>query len=754
MRYFLGFIKLPITVYTELKNLLTNFAIMITIYKKYDSVLSKFGIIDTKIKLIGWLIYLIIKEELLQKNKQILELAILLVPTINFIISHEFDRIKEIKGISSKTEILHNLAAEFHIKEITKIQTVLGIFKTVLNSKIYKFCNIQLENTQNFWIYEQFDYYSQILEKNISFDPNAFDETIFVKQKIEFNNTFSPKNPPENIVNVRVTPIKLDTPNESQKIHPKISEKCSPNKCGLTLNSKPQEIHSLDGFNIPCRTIFNDFTPVSSTISLNSWLKECINKPKLEKDGLSEKLSFYCTGLPETKLFILDLIDIVSGHMQENLDSEIKLNCLNIQEMPISGQIRLFYFCIIESLLESEEKKGRKASNISQIVSNQDFQKGVILAACETILFIHGILSIKFEDLLNEIIKISAFNFWKIIPAFLKFDPALPQPIIQHFSELEKKILFFLVWQKNTPNLNLTAYWPIFFKIQNAKMNEEPENGKPIEISASQQIFFKKVLQQVAQIISEVTGEMKMNDHSLKEKIWETMKFCLKEKFELLTDRHLIHLVLCSIYAVCKAEEINKKQIFPEYKFNNIIQCYLRLNGDAAKYLGNIFHLVKSNENEHITIIEFYNKHFLPRMQDLVLKICSGSLQNSKTNLIIDSPLTESLPRKYSLHGQGKITTTPLTPSKLILSPMTQKSIFTPQKITQTSITPKLTPRTKALFLCPEAPMFRPGIAASHSDMRSFIKSKILEKPLNNQIIQEQPTSSIFIGKLQHQNRS
>ena len=58
-----------------------------------------------------------------------------------------------------------------------------------------------------------------------------------------------------------------------------------------------------------------------------------------------------------------------------------------------------------------------------------------------------------------------------------------------------------------------------------------------------------------------------LNDN-IKEKIWECMKHCLSVETDLLIDRHIDQIILCSIYAVCKMDT----QI--QITFNKIINQY------------------------------------------------------------------------------------------------------------------------------------------------------------------------------------
>lgn len=57
---------------------------------------------------------------------------------------------------------------------------------------------------------------------------------------------------------------------------------------------------------------------------------------------------------------------------------------------------------------------------------------------------------------------------------------------------------------------------------------------------------------------------------ALKEDIWLAIKYLLSEKTELLTNRHLDQLIICTVYSVCKLNQI-------PLTFNAIISTYSEL---------------------------------------------------------------------------------------------------------------------------------------------------------------------------------
>jgi len=111
-------------------------------------------------------------------------------------------------------------------------------------------------------------------------------------------------------------------------------------------------------------------------------------------------------------------------------------------------QIVNLYFTVLEKVLEKEEKRG-KTFQITDIIKNDDFHRALIACSIETVFFVNNFTDITFTELL-ELCGVQAFEFWKIIASFVKFDAKLPQPLIRHFYSLEVKIIMNLAWKQGS----------------------------------------------------------------------------------------------------------------------------------------------------------------------------------------------------------------------------------------------------------------------------------------------------------------
>lgn len=84
--------------------------------------------------------------------------------------------------------------------------------------------------------------------------------------------------------------------------------------------------------------------------------------------------------------------------------------------------------------------------------------------------------------------------------------------------------------------------------------------------------------------------------------VWEIVKFTISECAQILKNMHMDHIIICSIYAVCKKFKI-------EISFSKIFKKYQKLA--YIKTDINQKNIKDDEENNLINLKEFYNKRFL-----------------------------------------------------------------------------------------------------------------------------------------------
>lgn len=103
-------------------------------------------------------------------------------------------------------------------------------------------------------------------------------------------------------------------------------------------------------------------------------------------------------------------------------------------------------------MIKTEEKK-LESKSISSLtffdfIQNLNFHRSLVAICIETAFFIvHK--NLDFQKLLS-FAQIEAFDFWKMINSFIKFDKNMPQAIKDHFLMKEKTIVFNYAWKKGS----------------------------------------------------------------------------------------------------------------------------------------------------------------------------------------------------------------------------------------------------------------------------------------------------------------
>ena len=84
-------------------------------------------------------------------------------------------------------------------------------------------------------------------------------------------------------------------------------------------------------------------------------------------------------------------------------------------------EARLLSFRILDELLQREQLT-TKNCDYQKILKKDIFLKSVFVCAVETIFFIGNVKQMQVEDILKDI-ELKAFDYWRILNSFLKFDP-------------------------------------------------------------------------------------------------------------------------------------------------------------------------------------------------------------------------------------------------------------------------------------------------------------------------------------------
>jgi hypothetical protein len=190
-------------------------------------------------------------------------------------------------------------------------------------------------------------------------------------------------------------------------------------------------------------------------------------------------------------------------------------------------------------------------------------------------------------------------------------------------------------------------------------------------------MFCRKVLAYSALRIFDLANLLNLTE-DVREEIWSIMKNALSEETNLFINREMDQVIICTMYGVCKAKNLN-------VTFNNLITKYTEYYNDN----GRIFRNVRLENSSNGDIIRFYNEVYVKYMKNYLMALTnkSGSVQRNEPRIPSLSP---SSPLKYSL-----------PPPMIIYSPSESRNcLSSPLR------SPYATPKNKRRYAFGESPSY------------------------------------------------
>lgn len=232
------------------------------------------------IKKVGWLIYVVTKNEICGKSRNIIEYTCLLIPLLELLIQ---SNPKAFEKVAPETPLRDQICNLFQIKLGNAIEQICQMFQSTILQIVKPLEFIKsMDDFTAIWEKDKLAKITNLLGKVTKNGPIPdIDESVFTQEPVEFSGLSFEF---QKVINVHVTPIKLST--QLKRSPTKTPKILSPSRCEVTLNNKLSEV-ALDGYNIPCRTVLNELTPIASTISMNNWLQICLNKPQFNNSSIS-----------------------------------------------------------------------------------------------------------------------------------------------------------------------------------------------------------------------------------------------------------------------------------------------------------------------------------------------------------------------------------------------------------------------------------------------------------------------------------
>ncbi|XP_053139732.1 retinoblastoma-associated protein isoform X2 [Hemicordylus capensis] len=403
-------------------------------------------------------------------------------------------------------------------------------------------------------------------------------------------------------------------------------------------------------------------TPVRAAMNTIQQLMMILNSAS---DKPSDKLMSYfnnCTVNPMED--ILERVEKLGCIFKEKFAEAVGQGCAEIGSQRYRLGVRLYYR-VMESILQSEEKR-LSVHNFSKLLNINIFHTSLLACALEVVMATYGRntsqsgsvnmeTDLSFPWIIN-ILDLKAFDLFQAIESFIKAEPNLTREMIKHLECCEHHIMGSLAWQSDSPLFERIKQW----KERDGQADQtDPTNGftqppqhnhtaadlylsptkspkrkassasmhsplnpnaqsslvnQPVkQKSTSLSLFNRKVFWLAYMRLNNLCSRLLPDHPELERLIWTLFQHTLQNEYELMKDRHLDQIMMCSMYAICKVKNI-------DLRFKTIVTAYKELTNANQE----TFKRVLITEGQYDSIIVFYNLVFMQRLKTNILQYASN----------------------------------------------------------------------------------------------------------------------------------
>ncbi|XP_030056343.1 retinoblastoma-associated protein isoform X2 [Microcaecilia unicolor] len=408
-------------------------------------------------------------------------------------------------------------------------------------------------------------------------------------------------------------------------------------------------------------------TPVRAAMNTIQQLMVILNSAS---DSPSDILISYfnnCTVNPTEN--ILQRIEHLSYIFRTRFAEAFGQACAEIGVQRYKLGVRLYYR-VMESMLKSEEKR-LSVHNFSKLLNNSAFHTSLLACAVEVVMATYGRSAFESSGTSTEtdlafpwilyVFDLKAFDFYKVIESFIKAESSLSKAMIKHLERCEHQIMECLAWKPDSPFFDLvkqskdregqieqpeptsTLYLPLqhnhtaadlylspvrsprkkgcagTVRVNSTQIADgqtsaatQPRHPQKAQKSTSLSLFYKKVYRLAYLRLKALCSQLLSEHPDLEYVIWTLFQHTLQNEYELMKDRHLDQIMMCSMYGICKVKNI-------DLKFKTIVHAYKDLPNTNQE----TFKHVLIREGKHDSIIVFYNLVFMQKLKTNILQYAS-----------------------------------------------------------------------------------------------------------------------------------
>ncbi|NXN16455.1 RB protein, partial [Indicator maculatus] len=346
--------------------------------------------------------------------------------------------------------------------------------------------------------------------------------------------------------------------------------------------------------------------------------------------------------------------------------AEIGSQVTNIFDWRYKLAVRLYYR-VMESMLKSVRQVLITFFFLSKLLNDNIFHTSLLACAVEVVMATYvrnasqsdttsAETHLSFPWILN-VFDLKAFDFYKVVESFIRAEPSLTREMMKHLERCEHQIMESLAWQSGSPLFDLikqskeregqtdqpeptsTFNMPFQHNHTAADLYLSPvrspkkkasgpspsatsspdaqpaansQTQKP-QKSTSLSLFYKKVYLLAYLRLHTLFSRLLSEHPDLEHLIWTLFQHTLQNEYELMKDRHLDQIMMCSMYGICKVKNV-------DLRFKIIVSAYKELPNANQE----TFKRVLIREEQYDSIIVFYNLVFMQKLKTNILQYASN----------------------------------------------------------------------------------------------------------------------------------
>ncbi|XP_050674700.1 retinoblastoma-like protein 2 isoform X2 [Leptidea sinapis] len=452
------------------------------------------------------------------------------------------------------------------------------------------------------------------------------------------------------------------------------------------------------------------------------------------------------------------------------------------------NMVTCLYYKVFEHIIREEHRKKPQVS-LQILLSQETYQLTVFACCTEVVLHSYGVHSLRFPRVL-QIFGLSAFHFYKIIELVVKaIVDKLSRDVIKHLNAVEEQVLESLVWKSDSPLWDQLLRSPVppsskvyvhdspnakntidryitpmadqakkqLFKDnvkpgQSLLVNTNPKhdavepvtpngettpNTTPKKTNNSLILFFRKFYSLAVVRMNDLCTRLRLTDDELKRKIWTCLEYSIMLQTQLMKDRHLDQILMCSVYVICKVSNTASNQV--ERTFADIMRCYRqRPLADNHVYRSVLISQIDEGSPERGDLINFYNRVYVQCMQNFALRFTGRHKDECSL-----SPLPAARGSSLSPGGQRVCSAQQLYVKPLPSSPPTHRHHLT----YRFSRSPAKDLQAINTLMSSEVGGVKRGVVSDAGDLVK--RARTINQPFrNNPVVQIEKKLSCSLGRL------